>query len=538
MAHNPQDAAPSPAPHTWRFFRSGGFDQVRLETGADLLALDQLDQKLWAALSCPTHGLECDSKTLELIDTDGDGRIRVPEILAAVQWAGAVLKNPDDLTQGASALSLSAINEGTAEGAQLLASAQQILTNLGKGEATGITLEDTADTEKIFAQTKFNGDGIIPVTAAEDAATQQLITDITECLGAEQDRSGEPGVSQDTVDHFFTEAEAYSQWWAKAEGEQDTVLPFGEATAAASATFHAIKPKVDDYFTRCRLAEFDPRAAESLHPTKEDYEALALQDLSASTAALATFPLARSAADKPLCLTDGINPAWAEAAAKLDAEIVRPLFGEKANLSREQWQTVSAKFAAQEAWLKAKEGAAVEKLGLPRVRELLTNGSKAALTALIAQDKALEPAVNAISSVDKLLRYHRDLFRLLNNFVSFRDFYTPGKTAIFQAGTLYLDGRSCELCVHVEDVAKHSSLATLSRTYLAYCDCTRTGSNEKMTIAAAFTNGDADNLMVGRNGVFYDRAGHDWDAHIVKIIEHPISVRQAFFAPYKRAARM
>jgi hypothetical protein len=59
-----------------------------------------------------------------------------------------------------------------------------------------------------------------------------------------------------------------------------------------------------------------------------------------------------------------------------------------------------------------------------------------------------------------------------------------------------------------------------------------------MTIAVAFTNGDADNLRVGRNGVFYDRAGRDWDATIVKILEHPISVRQAFFAPYKRAARM
>ena len=29
--------------HKWRFFRAGGFDQVRLETAADLLALDQLD---------------------------------------------------------------------------------------------------------------------------------------------------------------------------------------------------------------------------------------------------------------------------------------------------------------------------------------------------------------------------------------------------------------------------------------------------------------------------------------------------------------
>src|SRR3954454_430549 len=109
-------------PYRWRFVRSGGFDQVRLETGADLLALGQLDQKLWAALSCPTHGLECDSETLELIDTDKDGRIRVPEILAAVKWAGAVLKNPDDLTRGDSALPLSAIDENTEEGARLLAS--------------------------------------------------------------------------------------------------------------------------------------------------------------------------------------------------------------------------------------------------------------------------------------------------------------------------------------------------------------------------------------------------------------------------------
>ncbi|MFB3045289.1 MAG: hypothetical protein ACE10A_03115, partial [Acidiferrobacterales bacterium] len=82
-------------PHRWRFSRLGGFDQVRLETGLDLMALDQLDQKLWAALGCPTHGLEIDAKTLALIDTDGDGRIRVPEVIAAVQWAGTVLRDPD-----------------------------------------------------------------------------------------------------------------------------------------------------------------------------------------------------------------------------------------------------------------------------------------------------------------------------------------------------------------------------------------------------------------------------------------------------------
>ena len=80
-----------------KFFRAGGFDQVHIDSGADLMALDELDQKLWVALACPTTGLEFDAKTLALIDTDKDGRIRAPELISAVKWAGACLKNPDDL---------------------------------------------------------------------------------------------------------------------------------------------------------------------------------------------------------------------------------------------------------------------------------------------------------------------------------------------------------------------------------------------------------------------------------------------------------
>ena len=90
--------------HAWKFFRAGGFDQVKLETGADLMALDQLDLKLWVALACPTSGLEFDKATLALIDTDKDGRVRAPELIAAVKWAGGLLKNPDDLLKGSPTL--------------------------------------------------------------------------------------------------------------------------------------------------------------------------------------------------------------------------------------------------------------------------------------------------------------------------------------------------------------------------------------------------------------------------------------------------
>ncbi len=88
------------------------------------------------------------------------------------------------------------------------------------------------------------------------------------------------------------------------------------------------------------------------------------------------------------------------------------------------------------------------------------------------------------------------------------------------------------------DVAKHSSMAGHSRTFLTYCNCKRKGSDETMNIVVGITDGDSDDLMVGRNAVFYDRKGHDWDATIVKIVEQPISVRQAFWSPYKRLGRM
>src|SRR5580693_9484578 len=106
--------------HTWKFFRAGGFDQVKLETGADLMSLDQLDQKLWVALACPITGLEFDIKTASLIDTDKDGRIRALELIAAVKWAGSMLKNPDTLVQGGDSLPLAAISDSLPGGAQIL----------------------------------------------------------------------------------------------------------------------------------------------------------------------------------------------------------------------------------------------------------------------------------------------------------------------------------------------------------------------------------------------------------------------------------
>jgi hypothetical protein len=522
--------------YPWKFYRAGGLDQVTLELGDDLLNLGSLDQKLWVALSCPTTGLEIDSRTLQLLDTDKDGRIRVPEILAAIRWLAPRLKDLRLLLKGDAVLPLTAIQDQTPEGKAIVASARQILANLGKEKETSIAVADVADLAKIFAQTKFNGDGVVTVASADDEETRLLIQDIIACLGPEADRSGQLGVNKDKVDAFYAECAALVGWSAK--GEDPAVKTLGAATPAALEAVRAVRTKVDDFFTRCKLAAFDARASSQLNRAEADFAALAAKDLSLAAPEIASFPIARVEAGRALPLRGAVNPAWAGPLDALHKSAVTPLFGEgKDSLSEEEWSKLKAAVGPLECWLAGKVGAKVEKLGLPRVQAIAAGQGKATLDALLAKDKALEPEAQAVKDVGQLLSYNRDLGVLLRNFVSFADFYDPRVPAIFQVGTLFLDSRSCDLCIKVSDPGAHSAMAGLSKVYVAYCDLKRPG-GETMKIAACFTQGDSDYLMVGRNGIFYDRQGRDWDATIIKIVDNPISIRQAFWAPYKKFIRM
>jgi hypothetical protein len=529
---------PAEPAHQWRFFRAGGFDQVKLETGADLVNLGDLDQKLWVALACPIADLEFDRKTAALIDTDHDGRIRAPELIAAVQWAGAMLQDPGYLVEGRDSLPLAAINQSSIEGAAIFALAQNILTQLGRPEADTIFLEDAADAAQIFANTLFNGDGVIIPESAGETPTRTVIEEIAACVGTVTDSCGKPGINQDKADAFFDECAAFDAWWQTAERDAATILPLGEKTADAAAAVEAIKTKVDDYFGRCRLAAYDPRATLFLNRTEQDYEKIVARDISIDVNELADFPLAQAAAGKPLPFAGPVNPAHAAALANLRAAAVLPLLGETSELTEAGWATVQGRLAPFNDLKASQKGSAVEKLGIVRVRDLLVGSARQDINALLDRDKSFEPQAAATIGVEKLIRFVRDLHLLCINFVNFKNLYAGDSPALFQAGMLYLDQRSCHLCLKVDDAARHSTMAGLAGAFLAYVDCARKGTGEKLSIVAIFSQGHDENLMVGRNGIFYDRKGLDYDATITKILSNPISLRQAFWLPYKKVTRL
>jgi len=523
--------------HIWNFSTVGGIKRVNIESGQDLIHLGSLDQKLWTALSCPVNDLEIDPKTLELIDKDNDGKIRVPEIVAAVDWVTSIIKNPDDLLKQEANFPISAINDQTEAGLKLLSSAKVILKNIQKEDSQILTVEETSDIAKIFALSRFNGDGIITEDTTNDPKLVQLINEVISCIGSSTDRGGKQGISLEHLTSFLEQCNLYANWCEKADAYTASIFPFGEQTEEAYQYYTAIKSKIEDYFLRCKLAAFDPRSTDVLNLLVARVEAISTKDLSTCIEEIASYPLAKIEAKKDLPLYAGINPAWEATMNSFNKFIANKLFPNQKTLSEADWNIISDIFTAFVQWKAEAVGTSVSPLGISRVREILTSNHPEELKSLISEDIALEHEANNIILVDQLVRYYRDLYTLLKNFVTFYDFYSPDAKAIFQAGTLYVDQRSCDLCIKVIDLPKHYTMGTYSGMFLIYCECVSKTTSEKMTIAAALTNGDIDNLVVGRNALFYDRDGRDWDATIIKIVDNPISIAQAFWSPYKKVYR-
>jgi hypothetical protein len=517
-------------PHRFQFFRSGGVDQVSIATGDDLVRLRDLDHKLWVALAMPTTNVAVAADTLACLDSDGDGRIRVHDIHAAVTWVEATFVDPGAVFAPADSVPLAAFKDPA-----VLAAAKRMLADLGKRDEAAISVADTAAITKAFTETVLNGDGIVIPASTDDAALREVIETAIASVGSVADRSGKPGIDRALADKLFADVDAYAAW--RARGDTAEVSPLGAATADAYAALAAVRAKVEDLFVRCRIAayaKFDDRTLAAVDTEPAVAVEMASRTLTATDDELAKLPVARVTAEATLPLRAAVNPAWADRVTRFADAAVVPLLGARDALTAADYDAIVGKLAAHAAWQAAKPDTKVDALGADRIHALSTGDTRVKLAALIDADAALAGEYAQISAVQKAVLLQRDFARVLRNFVNFSDFYAK-QDGVFQSGTLYLDARALRLCVPVADAGKHAALATASDACLLYCDVTRKGTTRQ--IVAALTNGDADNLFVGRNGIFYDRDGNDWDATITKIVANPISVRAAFWAPYKKLVR-
>lgn len=520
--------------YQWKYNSVGGVVRVAIKSGEDIAHLGELDQKKWTVLSCPTKGLEFDAQTLSWIDADKDGKIRVHEVVAAADWLCSIIKNKDGILKGSDTLPLAQIDETNETGARLLSSAKQILSNLGL-DKDSISTADTADSVAIFAKTQFNGDGVITPASADDEALKKVIESAVTCVGSVTDRSGEQGVNAEIVEKFYAACADYNAWLAAAEADKAGVYPFGDNTEAALAACEALKEKIADYYMRCKLISFNDAVAGAVDVSVDRISAISDKNLASCADEIASYPLARPSADQALPF-NAINPAWKAAFDQLKALVLDSELAGKDSMTEAEWNAIIGKFGAYTAWKGAKAGAEVEALGADYVAEVIKADGKAAILELIAKDEAVKSEAESIDEVRKISHLYRDFYKLLKNYVSFTDFYSlnPEDKAVFEAGKLYIDERCCELCIRVEDMGKHADMAGQSGMFLIYCSCTSKTKNETINVVAVLTAGSVMNLRPGKHGIYYDRQGNDWDATIIKVVDNPISIKNAFWSPYRK----
>ncbi|KFA59733.1 hypothetical protein A9G48_09760 [Gilliamella sp. wkB18] len=526
--------------HMWTFQRVGGLDQVVFKNAKDIINLPELDPKLWVALSCPTTGLDFDKKTLALLDSDKDGRIRIPDILDAISWTRDKIISFDSILNTSETLPLSQINTSTPQGKKLSVTAQSILASLDKNNVDYLTQDDIQKSIKINENKLYNGDLIFPASSELSPDMQMFIKTAIKTIGAQKDMSGQDGINLDIAKTFVANLKIWQQWQKDISNFQ---TPFGENTAETWKLVQMLTPKIDDYFLRVELAQYAPQAQTALN-VDEKYIVPTENGL-LSDEALAELPLSKIDTTDALDLVNGLNPLWKTKIGRFKT-LVASTLSTPDKLTQQEWQNIknslenyttliSSKPELSKLDVTTQPTESIEDIPTKLITSMANDELLTKFEKMVEQDNKTPISASDVLILEKLVLFHKHLYRLLINFVSFADFFIPTTRAAFQLGKLYIDGRCANLCVAVDNIAKHSTMANYSELCLLYCECTRHG--QKQLIAAAMTAGQGDLLIEGRNGVFIDNEGNDWDANVVKIITKPISIQQAILAPYQRIGR-
>ncbi|MCK9364067.1 MAG: hypothetical protein M0P74_10800 [Syntrophales bacterium] len=521
--------------HRWTFSRIGGVDQVVLKSGDDIACLHELDQKLWAVLTMPARQ-HLMRDTLEHLDADQDGRIRVPDILktigelkAALSSLDILFEQTDKISTGQAAdaelrLAIVNVNEIISE------KSQNLPPDSGNTPVPGQTNDSSADLVGIgkaislFSKLPLNGDGVVVPESTNDIGLQALLRTLIEAGYSVADASGAQGLDAACSEKFVSDAKAYLAWAEELERNPE-LLPAGEKSGEAVSLFKEIHLQLDEYFRRCKLLAM----ADAKATTKEleaAFSAVLSQTVSPDSEALKALPVAFPNSDGILHLDGPLHPEYEKtlraffALVELDNE-----------LTSAKWEAVKARFASYQAWLSAKPIVNAEALGAATLSAIVYSGDLVKIEALIEADKKMADVALQLQRLRQVALLKRDFLRILKNFVNLDEFYL-NKRGIFQSGRLFLDSRELELCMDVTNAAAHAATAGLSSMYLIYCDLTKKDGTKK-SVMSAFTAGDAGDIFVGRNGIFYDAENNDWDAVITKVVVQPISIREAFFSPYK-----
>jgi len=513
-----------------------------IEGAADLQEVLRLDESLWVATSAPTAVFRADLEFLTLVDTDRDGRIHTDELKAAIRWLLDRLADVSRLPEGLGELPLSAIRSDTPEGEALINSAAYVLESLGASQQS-ISLDQVRRFEASVQSLPLNGDGVLVPEAAAEPDLKAFIEEVIASLGGTADVSGKAGVTEEQVQQFMAAVSDYLAWREQgqvpSQQASTPLMPLGPRTPQAYSLLCAHADKVDLFFAQCRLVGFEPGASQRIGDRQAELAALDISSSQAVGSFLVQAPLAQPTPNGvlPLC-GEALNPAYREWVAALREQVLQPVLGSVGEtLSEAQWESAKQFLSPYASYMAAKKGAQVQAVPVERLLAYRDGRLAECAQALIEADREVAQVMEGVARVEQLLLYHQGLMRLVNNFVSFPQLYDPDERALFEMGSLVIDGRWFNLAVQAQDVAAHKQTASQGCFFTMYLEVTGAEAAKKFHVAVPVTSGRRGNLAVGKRGVFFDIEGREYIARVVDIIEQPISLQEALATPFVRIGR-
>ena len=524
------------------FENIGNSLHFKIKDYCDLKAVLELDEALWIATTAPVSTLKIDPVFLNLLDSDGDERLRAEEIKDGIRFLEKHLVDYSGVQDNNLSLSLAAINTQTELGKQIHSSALKVLSRLDI-TSDSVDLDHVRKVKKEVLEGGLDQAGIVLVEAAKTDETCTYIEDILRTVGGAQHPNGQEGVDADSLSRFVEECRHYIDWQLEAgavDGEAATeTLPLGKETAEGYALFHSLVKKLIQYFLLCDIKRLNPQLLTRALETPEGNLALNLINIEEAESYLKNAPLSFLDSEGMLDLSGEMNPYFDGKIKELTEKVIKPLLGEQVqSLDKQSFHKLQKLFKPFVQWTERKPEVRVDTIEAVTVQDYLTNVSyRQLLEELIEESHKTAFVLDNIKELERLLLYQACLLPLVNSFVSFPKLYLPEERALFEEGTLIMDGRHFTLAVRVEDRKHHIETCKSSNIFVIYCELFGPGDEKVYEIAVPVTSGSRGNIHLNKWGIFNDINGKELHARVVDIVENPISISEAMMEPFVRISR-
>jgi len=526
----------------FRFERFGRTNHLRIDTFEDLEAVLELDEAHWVATTAPTATINCDPVFLNMMDTDQDGRLRAEEVKSAIRFLFENLTDRSGIVPGNTRLDLDMINTASETGERIHTSASKILRRTGRADAH-ISLEQVRAIRAEVQKGGLDEAGVVLPEAAGDERMRRFIEDIIATAGGRPHPAGTQGIDEECLDRFLAQCRQHLDWLKQAEpAEGQTVseiLPLGDATHEAYELFCALENKIAQFFLLCSIQRLDPEILNrALSPT-DGSAAIDLLDLSAAESYLAGAPLALPNTEGVLDLAGSINPYYSRKLKRFSGIVLTPLTGKEVHsLDQAAWRSIRERFRPYREWIDAKPEVAVDRIDARDVRRYVENSFfTETARELIEKSHRTAFVLDNIRELERLILYQAHIIAFVNSFVSFPQLYDPDSRALFEMGTLVMDGRHFTLAVKVLNREHHVESSIASKIFVMYVEVYGQNEEKLYEVAVPVTSGNRGNIRPNKWGIFNDIDGQEWHARVVQIIENPISLREAIAHPFVRVAR-